>query len=80
MKIDEIVDSSRILDEIVASSQWLDEMKTLDILIVDNVSSFCTFWKKFHFLSCNDLAGNKKQVLFRIRSLSKVAKIGSVTT
>ena len=25
MKIDEIVDSSRILDEIVDSSQWLDE-------------------------------------------------------
>ena len=25
MKIDEIVDSSRILDKIVDSSQWLDE-------------------------------------------------------
>ena len=25
MKIDEIVDASRILDEIVDSSQWLDE-------------------------------------------------------
>ena len=43
MKIDEIVDSSRILDEIVYSSQGLDEM--LDISIVDNMSSFCTFLK-----------------------------------
>ena len=43
MKIDEIVDSSRILDKIKQQIHHNDQMKTLDIFIVDNMSSFCTF-------------------------------------